>query len=1271
MSEKTIRILLIEDSLSNARLVRDTLADAVQTNPDIPDFDLVRTVKLSTGLKRLAKGDIDVALLDLSLPDSQGLDAFAQVHTQAPEVPTIILSGSEDRALAIEAVREGAEDYLIKSQTSSDLMIRSIRYAVECARAEAVRQRMEEALRASEKRFRLLYENAPLAYHSLDKDGRLTKVNQAWLDMLDYSRDQVIGRWFGDFLSPEYKDEFRQAFSRFTASGTIHAEFEMVRRDGSHVAVSLDGRASGDEREDFRQTHCVIHNAARHRSLFNRMPVGMYRSTSEGQILDANPAMVRMLGYPDRESLLATNAIDLYVDAEGRTRFKECVEREGTLRDFETQLLRHDGTPVWVRLNSRAVRSADGQTFYEGTLEDITECVRTEEALRRERDLISRIMETSPAGITVVDRQGQITFANDRAEYVLGLTEDRMTQRTYNDPEWRITDYAGHPLPDEQLPFQRVMATGQPVYGVRHAIEWPGGQRILLSVSAAPLFDEAGEMDGLVATVENVTEQVQAEKELQESERRFRNIVESTPLGMHMYRLEPDGRLVFTGANPAADRILSVDNAQFVGKTIEEAFPALTQAKVPQAYRRVAITGQAWHADQITYEGGQITGAFEVHAFQTSPGKMAAAFLDIADRKQAEKALERSEATLRSIFRAAPIGIGLVKDRVFQWTNETLHRMLGYTEEELRGQSARMIYPDQEEYERVGRVKYGEIAERGTGSIETRWQRKDGQVIDILLSSTPIDPADLSKGVTFTALDTTERKRAEKEREHLLAQIQEQAQRVQQIMDTVPEGVILLDVENRVVLANPLGRRDLTLLAGTPVGGTLAQLGNRPLTELLTSPPRGLWHEVSTDAYTFQVIARPIETGPTPGGWVLVIRDVTQQREVERQIQQQERLAAVGQLAAGIAHDFNNIMAVIALYAGMSLRSPNVPHKVSERLEIIDQQARRASGLIQQIMDFSRRAVLERGPLDLLAFIKEQSKLLQRTLPESIRGNLTHVKDEYTIHADPTRIQQAIMNLATNARDAMPEGGELHITLDRIQTKDGVSPIPEMQSRDWVRVRVADTGTGIPDDVLPHIYDPFFTTKEPGKGTGLGLAQVYGIIKQHDGHIDVHTKVGEGTTFTLYLPVLSLEQPEEPQVSEERLARGTGQLILVVEDDAATRLAVASSLELLGYQVLEATNGREALTVFEAHADRVALVLSDMVMPVMGGQALFHALKQRDPAVKVLLLTGHPLREEEMEPLQAQGLSGWLLKPPSLEKLAQIVAQMLEKDGKVTNGQEP
>jgi len=606
----------------------------------------------------------------------------------------------------------------------------------------------------------------------------------------------------------------------------------------------------------------------------------------------------------------------------------------------------------------------------------------------------------------------------------------------------------------------------------------------------------------------------------------------------------------------------------------------------------------------------------------------------------------------------------------YTYCSERIMDVLGYTVEEMLGKTPFDILPE-EEISRLDEI-FGEIMVNKAPivDLENRCITKDGREVYLLTSGTPIlDEGDNLLGYRGVDKDITERKQAEEEREHLLTQIQEQAQRVQQIIDTVPEGVILLDTENRVVLANPLGRQDLAILADTLVGGTLTCLGGHPLVELLTSPPEGLWHEAGTEGQTFQAIARPIEEGSTPKGWVLVIRDVTQQREVERRIQQQERLAAVGQLAAGIAHDFNNIMAVITLYAGMSLRSPDVPGEVYERLEIIDQQARRASDLIQQIMDFSRRTVLERGPMDLLAFIKEQIKLLQRTLSENIKVEMTYGQDEYTIHADPTRIQQAIMNLATNARDAMPQGGRFHITLDRVQSEeDGTPPLPDMRPGDWVCVRVADTGTGIPDDVLPHIYDPFFTTKEPGKGTGLGLPQVYGIIKQHEGHIDVKTNVGEGTTFILYLPALSLEQPETPRLGKEHLILGAGQVILVVEDDAATRLAVVSSLELLGYHVLEATNGREALAVFEAHADQIALVLSDMVMPEMGGRALFHALKQQEPEVKVILLTGHPLKEKEMEPLQVQGLSGWLLKPPSLEKLAEVVAQALKKDEKVTNG---
>jgi CheY-like chemotaxis protein len=309
--------------------------------------------------------------------------------------------------------------------------------------------------------------------------------------------------------------------------------------------------------------------------------------------------------------------------------------------------------------------------------------------------------------------------------------------------------------------------------------------------------------------------------------------------------------------------------------------------------------------------------------------------------------------------------------------------------------------------------------------------------------------------------------------------------------------------------------------------------------------------------------------------------------------------------------------------------------------------------------------------MELMAFLKEQVKLLERTLPENIRVDMEIGEDEYIVNADPTRVQQAIMNLATNARDAMPEGGQLRINLAKIQiTERKDAPLPDMEPGEWVCVTVADTGTGISPDVLPHIYDPFFTTKPVGLGTGLGLSQVYGIVKQHEGHIDVTTQEGEGTTFVLYLPAIAPQRPKPSHYETEMLIQGQGQTILVVEDDNATRAALTDSLELLDYRVLETTNGQEALSILEQYASRsptdpepeIELVLSDVVMPGMGGRALFHALKERNLTVKVVLLTGHPLDEGELEGLRSQGLGGWLLKPLSIERLSQVVAEALEQE---------
>jgi signal transduction histidine kinase/CheY-like chemotaxis protein len=549
---------------------------------------------------------------------------------------------------------------------------------------------------------------------------------------------------------------------------------------------------------------------------------------------------------------------------------------------------------------------------------------------------------------------------------------------------------------------------------------------------------------------------------------------------------------------------------------------------------------------------------------------------------------------------------------------------------------------------------------------ETINQTLQGERLNVLVKMTIPSKEEEFGSVLVSTVDVTERRQAEAERERLLAQIQEQARQVQQIVDTVPEGVLMLNAAGQVVLANPLGEKDLAALAGAKVGDTLTRLGDRPLAELLT--PKGLWHNVTADRRSFQIIARPMENGPETQDWVLVVRDVTQQREAERRDQQQERLAAVGQLAAGIAHDFNNIVATIVLYAQMSARAEGISDRIRERMVTIDQQAQHATRLIQQILDFSRRAVLERRPMDMLTFLKEHVELLKRTLPENIEIRLDYGVDEYTINADPTRMQQMIMNLSVNARDAMPEGGELRIKLEWVRIEDGDwAPLPEMEAGEWVRLEVADTGSGIPADVLPRIFDPFFTTKSTGEGTGLGLAQVWGIVAQHEGHVDVITRMGEGTTFTIYLPALSVAPPEGLPSEKEPLLQGQGEIILVVEDNEVMRKAMVETLALLNYRALEAANGREALVVLERSAphqagrEGVALVLCDLVMPEMGGRALFDTLRQRGLILPVVMLSGHSM-ESEQKSLRAQGLAGWLLKPPNIARLAQMLAQVLKDD---------
>ncbi|MCP4537332.1 MAG: response regulator [Chloroflexi bacterium] len=389
---------------------------------------------------------------------------------------------------------------------------------------------------------------------------------------------------------------------------------------------------------------------------------------------------------------------------------------------------------------------------------------------------------------------------------------------------------------------------------------------------------------------------------------------------------------------------------------------------------------------------------------------------------------------------------------------------------------------------------------------------------------------------------------------------------------------------------------------------------------------------------------------------------IDERERLQKQLRQQERMAAVGQLAAGIAHDFNNLLTTIMLYAQIGLRKPNLTSDLSQGFKTILDESKKAAELVQQILDFSRRSMIEFQTLEMQPLLDDALGILRRTIPENIQLVMEMSPKDFslTVEADPTRIHQVVTNLATNARDAMSEGGELRFSLSKIETKLGEEPpVPDMSPREWACLTVSDSGTGMTEEAQVHLFEPFFTTKEPGKGTGLGLAQVYGIIRQHQGYIGMETKEGEGTTFHIYLPA---SKAEAEVVSEDIsiTPQGQGEAILLVEDNERLREVGHSLLESLGYQVLDAENGIKALDLYKTEGD-VDVVITDLVMPEMGGKELVQELRKLNPDIKALAITGY-IVEKDARKLREGGFLDVVYKPFDVKTLAQVVHRALSED---------
>ena len=647
--------------------------------------------------------------------------------------------------------------------------------------------------------------------------------------------------------------------------------------------------------------------------------------------------------------------------------------------------------------------------------------------------------------------------------------------------------------------------------------------------------------------------------------------------------------------------------------------------------------------------------------------------LDITEKKRIEsesrlraEELFRANQTLAALIANAPVAIVALdhSGHVRIW-NPAAERMFGWTVDEVMGRALPYVPREREEEFRV----FAELLRQGgsISGVETQRRRKDRGLLDVSLSASAVrlragaEESSTELETIAVLTDITERKRAEEERLRLSTAIEQSA-----------EAVMISDTEGIIRYVNP---------AFCTVSGYSREEAVGRRTNLLRSGQHdeqfyeNLWKTITSgQTWRGELENRrkdgcplPMEASITPvreprGGiisFICIAQDISERRTLEHQLLQAQKFEAIGQLAGGIAHDFNNVLAAILGMAELGQLEAPEGTRIRERLQKICHHAGRAVALTRQLLAFSRRQQLERRPINLNLSVNEVTSLLCDSLGKDVEVTTKLAPELASVFADPAQIEQVLMNLCVNARDAMPSGGRLAISTANLRLdEDACRTRPATTPGEFVRLTVGDTGTGMDAETLGRIFEPFFTTKPPGRGTGLGLATVYGVVKQHGGHIDVTSAVGQGTTFHLYFPVSAPATPRPVERIEGEPVSGGKETILLAEDHEGLRELVCESLESLGYNVLAACDGEEAIDLFRRNAEKVDLLILDVIMPRLRGPDAYKRIRALNGRVPVLFCTGYSSDSAQVEFLSGHPV---LQKPYQTRELARTVRLLLDQ----------
>ncbi|MBN1935859.1 MAG: PAS domain S-box protein [Anaerolineae bacterium] len=1013
------------------------------------------------------------------------------------------------------------------------------------------------------------------------------------------------------------------------------------------IIQSVRLRASMREAE-----RALIESEARYREIFMNAPLGIFRSTFEGQFLAVNPALAQMLGYDSPDDVvreITSISEQIYVRPQDRQKIVTPQLDQSEFTHHCNRYRRKDGSEFVANLYLKTVFDAHNKpAFLEGIVEDITERIQAEAALQESEERFRILVESSPMAVVMM-REGKYVYGNPASTRLLGLTDPKeivgLDALSTIAPEFR-------PLVRERM---GQIQQGQDNSPIEMQIIKPNGQAVWTISTSVSI-----EMDGQPTSVivgQDVTDLKQAEQALRQSEETLNEAQEIAGVGSYIWDLRTDAlewsRHMFA--------IAGLDPDVFYGNlqdTINRSIHADDRESVQQQVAQMVEQKRTWPIEfRLVRPDGEVRWLRSGSRFefdeQGSPVVCIGVHYDITERRQVEQALRQSEARFRTLSDLAPVGVYQTDAQGrCQYVNERWLEMAGLTFKQALGDGwVTGIHPQDRDL--IASTWYKMVESQGRWGLEYRFQTPEGKTTWVFGLATPLfDGYEQITGYIGANMDITDRKAAEAEQERLLAEMQ-------QLIAAVPEGVIWVDNAGHILMANPAAQRDLQVLA--VYGGAkqmLEDLGGYPLDVVLTWSGEKAWYEVQADSRTFEIAAKAM---PESAGWVLVIRDMSREREMQAHIRQQDRLAVIGQLAGGVAHDFNNILTAIKGYASFAADELADGNPIRADIEEIRIAADRAAVLTSQLLIFSRKQIIQPQVLNLNDVIANMDKMLRRIIGEQIDIQIELDPTAGNVEADLGQIERVVMNLSVNARDAMRDGGQLKITTQNvILTSQDIESHLDVAPGPYVLLTVCDTGTGMTEEVKSYLFEPFFTTKEQGKGTGLGLSTVYGIVKQANGHIEVESQVGQGSTFRIYLPRIEAEAVTtgESFLPTDMLPCGT-ETILLVEDEDMVRELAHRTLERQGYTVLTARLPKQALELMLNYVGSVSLLLTDVIMPGMDGTELAQNLLQRHPDLRVIYMSGYTDNELTRHGVLDPGVV-LLLKPFDPNELVQTVRKVLD-----------